>query len=134
MLLTCNRHIQYFLPDMSYTNRERRRSAFAVASQPRLFAHNIPCRALTATICAQRTSTATLCGQHSLPDLDRDPLRPAFPAGPTYISRYISKNISRNDKKNIKKNIRRSARKNVRKNGRKYINKKNTKSVRRDAR
>ena len=48
------------------------RPVFPVGPQLRPAVPSVPCR----------TSTATLCGQCSVPDLNRDPLRPVFPAGP----------------------------------------------------
>ena len=48
------------------------RSVFPAGHQPRPSALSVPCRA----------STATICAQCSLPDLNRDHLRSVFPAGP----------------------------------------------------
>ena len=63
------------LPD----NREQPRPVFSATPQPRVFAVRMNCEPSRASA-PWRTSTATICGQCSLPD--RGHLRPGFPAGP----------------------------------------------------
>ena len=57
----------------------------AVSSEPRPSALCVPCRSQprsSALSVPCRTSTATICAQCSLPDLNHDHLRAVFPAGP----------------------------------------------------
>ena len=91
-------------------------AVFPAGPQPRLSALSVPCR----------TSTATICAQCSLPDLNRDVRQ--------NVRRYVRKNIRENVRQNVRKNVTRYVRNNIRRNVRKNVRKTVRRNVRKNVR
>ena len=100
---------QCSLPDLNHDhprpvfpadlNQDHPRPVFPAGPQPRASTPSVP----------DRTSTATIPAQCSLPDLNRKYPRQVFPAGP-HVGRYGTKNVQKKVRKNVRKNVRRYAR------------------------
>ena len=75
------------------------------------FAGRVPCASVPC-----RTSTAILCCQCSLPDLNRYPPRPVFPCRTSTGRKNVRRDARTFARKNVRQNDRRYARKNVRQN------------------